>query len=86
MKRIEDADEQKEFDKAVHPNDYLYHFLYVDEFNTPEDKIDWLIEGIVKEEAEWGEWPEYEWVKHKIVSEFTETKTTYYVIEVREKK
>lgn len=71
------------------PNNYLYHCLYVDEFNTPEDKIDRLIEDVVKEEAEWGEWgkwTEYEWIKHKIVSEFTQPGVTYYIVEVREKK
>ena len=67
------------------PNDYLYHFLYVDEFNTLEDRIDQIINDIVKEEAEVWEWPEYEWVKHKIVSEFMEPKIAYYVVEVREK-
>lgn len=69
---------------TIPPNDYLYHFLYVDEFNTPEDKIDRLIEDIVKEQFEMWEWPEYEWVKHKIVSEFMTTKIAYYVVEVRE--
>jgi len=68
------------------PSNYLYHCLYVDEFNAPEDKIDRLIEDIVKEEAEWGEWPEYEWIKHKVVSEFMRAAITYYVVEVRGKE
>lgn len=66
-------------------SDYLYHCLFTDEFNTPEEKIDQHIDDIVKNEAELWEWPEYEWVKHKIVSEFMEPKITYYVVEVREK-
>lgn len=71
---------------TLSPSNYLYHCLYVDEFNTPEEKIEQIITDILREEADWGEWPEYEWVKHKIVSEFMRPGITYYIVEVREKK
>lgn len=64
-------------------SDYLYHCLFTDEFNTPEEKINQQIEDILKNEAETWEWEEYEWIKHKVVSEFMEPKITYYVVEVK---
>jgi hypothetical protein len=67
-------------------SDYLYHCLFTDESNTPEEKIDQQIEDIIKNEAElWG-WAEYEWVKHKIVSDFMRPKIAYYIVEVAEKE
>jgi hypothetical protein len=67
-------------------SDYLYHCLLTDQFNTPEEKIDQQIEDIIKNEAEtWG-WVEYEWVKHKIVSEFMRPGINYYIVEVRGKE
>ena len=67
-------------------SNYLYHCLFTDEFNTPEEKINQQIEDILKNEAEAWEWAEYDWIKHKIVSKFMEPKITYYIIEVREKE
>jgi hypothetical protein len=67
-------------------SDFLYHCLFTDEFNTPEEKIDQQIEDILKNEAElWG-WTKYEWVKHKIVSEFMRPKIAYYIVEVAGKE
>lgn len=67
-------------------SDYLYHCLFTDEFNTPEEKINQQIEDILKNEAElWG-WADYEWTKHKVVSEFMEPKITYYIVEVAGKE
>ena len=72
--------------REPHCSDYLYHCLFTDEFNTPEEKINQQIEDILKNEAEIWEWAEYEWIKHKVVSEFMEPKITYYVVEVRGKE
>jgi hypothetical protein len=67
-------------------SDYLYHCLITDKLNTPEEKIDQHIEDILKNEAElWG-WTEYEWTKHKVVSEFMRPTIAYYIVEVAGKE
>jgi hypothetical protein len=62
-------------------SDYLYNFIVIDEFNTPEETVDAWIEDILKTEAESKGWVDYQWVKHKIVSEYMWPKITYYIVE-----
>jgi len=64
----------------------LYRCTFNVDVGTTEEELDWLIEDALKNEAEMWEWPQYEWIKHKIVSEFARPDYNYYMVEVGEKE
>lgn len=66
-------------------SDNLYHFIVTDAFDTPEGKVNAWIEEVLKTTAEAQSWTEYQWVKHKVVSEFKPPEINYYIVEVRGK-
>jgi len=67
-------------------NRLLYRCSFNVDAGTTEEELDRLIEDALKNEAEMWEWPQYEWVKHKIVSEFARPDYNYYIVEVGEKE
>lgn len=67
-------------------SDNLYHFLVTDTFDTPEYLVNAWVEEVLKTTAEAQSWTKYEWVKHKIVSEFKPPGINYYIVEVRGKE
>ena len=64
----------------------LYRCKFDVDVGTTEEHTNRLIESALKNEADdWG-WPPYEWVKHKIESEFARPGRKYYIVEVGEKE
>ena len=64
----------------------LYRCTFNVDAGTTGNELDRLIEDALKNEAEMWEWPPYEWVKHKIVSEYARPDYNYYIVEVGEKR
>lgn len=64
----------------------LYRCAFNVEADTTEEQLSRLIEDALRNEAEMWEWPPYEWIKHKIESEFAEPERKYYLVEVGEKE
>lgn len=64
----------------------LYRCTFNIDADTTEDELYRLIEDALKNEAEMWEWPQYEWIKHKIVSEYARDDYNYYIVEVGEKE
>ena len=62
----------------------LYRCTFNVDAGTTEEELDRLIEDALKNEAEMWDWPSYEWIKHKIVSEYARPDYNYYLVEVGE--
>ena len=62
----------------------LYRCTFNVDAGTTEERLNQLIEDALKKEAEMWEWPPYEWIKHKIVSEYARPDYNYYLVEVGE--
>lgn len=63
----------------------LYRCTFnVDLVGTTDDELYRLIEDALKDEAESWEWPPYEWLTHKIVSDYARPDYNYYLVEVGE--
>lgn len=64
----------------------LYRCTFNVDIGTTEEELVQLIEDALKDEAGMWEWPPYEWVKHKITSEYARVDYNYYLVEVGEKE